>query len=297
MTEHFGKTVGLLARRLMVSTAIHTGEWQSQDTSKSAVHATYEIMDVPFRMTIPGTVEALALSMHGLANLDWAEEHFQERIGGRPVNPPPSHERWPWARHNGTHQKGDQFSHTYPERMWPKHAGDCHGPYAYAPESTGGIQTVDEHGQGDYSHVCHGKKGIRFMLGDLSDVVNLLVKNPLTRQAYLPIWFPEDTGAVHGERVPCTLGYHFMVRNGRLSCRYFMRSCDLIRHFADDVYLAARLTQWVCEQVNDRTNQGSYEANVIRDHLRLKPGDLIMHISSLHAFVGDHYRLSELAKR
>ena len=30
------------------------------------------------------------------------------------------------------------------------------------------------------------------------DVIDLLEREPFTRQAYLPIWFPEDTGAFHG---------------------------------------------------------------------------------------------------
>ena len=65
--------------------------------------------------------------------------------------------------------------------------------------------------------------------GDLDDVVTLLTNDPLTRQAFLPMWFPEDTGVVHGTRVPCSLGYHFMQRDGRLSITYYIRSCDIVR--------------------------------------------------------------------
>src|SRR5918994_728289 len=227
MTDHFPHTIRSLAYQMSRTPPIHIGEWQSTDVSKSQLHATYEMTDVTLRLAIPETIEQLSTGMYPFVNEVWANEHFLERVGGMPVNPPPSHERWPWSRHNGNHISADQFSHTYPERMWPKHAGNCHGPYAYAPSEAGGIQAVDQHGQGDVTHVCHGHKGIRFMYGDLSDVVDLLIRNPLTRQAYLPIWFPEDTGAHHRMRVPCTLGYHFMVRNNQLSCRYYMRSCDL----------------------------------------------------------------------
>jgi thymidylate synthase len=79
-------------------------------------------------------------------------------------------------------------------------------------------------------------------------VIDLLRDRPTTRQAFIPIWFPEDTGAHHGERVPCTLGYHLMARDGRLKIVYYMRSCDFLRHFRDDVYMAGRLCQWVCER-------------------------------------------------
>jgi hypothetical protein len=293
----FQTAMGHLADQLLRSTPVHIGEWQSTDVSKSQLHATYELADVSLYMNIPGSPEGLRKWTHPFVNKVWAEEHFLERVGGNPVNPPPSHERWPWARHNGNHQKDDQFSHTYPERMWPKHAGECHDSYAWGFD--GQPEPMDMHGQlEDGRKGCNGRKGIRFMYGDLSNVVDLLVRNPLTRQAYLPIWFPEDTGAVHRERVPCTLGYHFMFRDNVLSCRYYMRSCDLIRHFADDVYLASRLTQWVHEEWQQRV---TFKAMTLNPEVRnwaapaTQVGRLIMHVSSLHAFVGDAYKLKELA--
>jgi thymidylate synthase len=116
--------------------------------------------------------------------------------------------------------------------------------------------------------------GIRYNYGDLNDVVALLKRSPMTRQAYLPVWFPEDTGANYEQRVPCTLGYHFLLRNGVLGITYFIRSCDFVRHFSDDVYMAGRLCQWVADQVAD--------GNV---------GYLSMHIGSFHIFDGDVAKL------
>lgn len=257
-----------LARMLLAQEPIHTGEWQSMDVSQSKVHATYELVDMSIMMDVPGDPVVWAASLGPDLNLGWADEHFRERVGGIPLNPPPSHERWPWARHNGNHQSGQQkqFSHTYPERMWPKNAGL--GNWPYSPVFTGN------------SH-----QGIRFAYGDLADVVNLLVRSPMTRQAYLPIWFPEDTGTVHGERVPCTLGYHFMIRNGAMSVTYYMRSCDLIRHLTDDLYLAGRLLQWMVDCYNSES--GNF----------IIPGRLVTHIVSLHAFQGDRYKLEEIVKR
>lgn len=294
----FDNTVRYLAGKLLDTEPIHIGEWQSTDVSASKMHATYELTDVMLRLEIPRNANDLASGLYPHVNLPWAEEHIAERVGGMPLNPPPSHVRWPWGRYNINHQVGDKFSHTYPERMWPKHAGDVDCHHGYVVSALSGVVAVDQYGQADDGRqVCNGRSGIRFEYGDLSDVVNLLVKNPLTRQAYLPIWFPEDTGAVHGQRVPCTLGYHFMFRNNRLSCRYYMRSCDLIRHFADDVYLAARLTQWVHEEWQQRV---TFQAMKLNPEVRnwaapaTSPGDLIMYISSLHAFAGDKYRLKEL---
>jgi thymidylate synthase len=60
-----------------------------------------------------------------------------------------------------------------------------------------------------------------------------------------------------------------MVRYGQLNCTYLIRSCDFMRHFQDDVYMAARLVQWVAEQIEQPI------------------GSLTMWIGSFHIFQGD----------
>lgn len=128
-------------------------------------------------------------------------------------------------------------------------------------------------------------EGIRYRYGDLNDVVSLLAKEPYTRQAYLPVFFPEDTGAHHGERVPCTLGYHFLLREGKLHINYFIRSCDYLRHFRDDVYLAGRLCQWIVHQLIVKEAWTGATEQALWGNVT--PGTLTMFISSLHVFEGD----------
>lgn len=233
-----------------------TGLWLEQpEFDRGEVHAqkvtqpemvTKELRNVTVGVRVPRGMDEWQTMIH--PNLPWAENHFDERVGGRALNPPPSEEYWPHAQQgNSAHKKGKLFSHTYPERFWPKRAGH----------------------QGQ--ELKHERMGIRFAYGDLEDLVNVLKKNPKTRQAYLPVWFPEDLDAARrGERVPCTLGYHFLYTPDRvLDVTYHMRSCDLFRFFRDDVYMAGRLLQWVSSRVG------------------LSSGKLRMHIASLHAFVGD----------
>lgn len=143
------------------------------------------------------------------------------------------------------------YDHNYMERFWPKLAGNASQPH----------------------------QGIRFSYGDLADVVAQLKREPLTRQAFLPIFHPEDTGATAGQRVPCTLGYHFIVREGKLNVVYYLRSCEIYRHFKNDVYMAMRLAQWVEEESG----------------LDLEMGTLTMHITSLHGFVGDTPHIEKIA--
>jgi hypothetical protein len=254
-----------LAQRLLESKPIHRGKWQTLDVSTSDLHATRELRNVSLFYTVPGLHYILAEEVK--PDLPWAEEHHAERVGGEPLNPAPSYLRWP--HHTGASDRhidgSTRFSHTYPERFWPRVAG-------YA-----GIQ-----------HAVN--RGIWYEYGDLAGVVEQLIANPLTRQAVLPVWFPEDTGAVD-RRVPCSLSYHFMADDdGRLSVWYALRACDFVRHFHNDVYFACRLLQWVIGEVWTRTS--SDHTSVVT----FMPGELNMTISSLHSFMGDEEKLLNIAE-
>lgn len=250
---------------------VDVGEWQSIRRSERDLpqQRTIELQNVSLEMVIPPTIEQLKDEVK--PNLPFAEAQFQDRVSGHPLNPPPSDKLWPWAHHLDDDKQGGQYSHTYPERFWPKQAGDIF------------VDGRDMAAENKYN------VGLRFPYGDLQDVVSQLASSPYTRQAYLPVWFPEDTGAVHGERVPCTLGYHFLLREGKLSVTYFIRSVDFYRHFPDDVYMAARLCQWVAEQCREeciKRETYAYEEFV--------PGSLVMHICSLHVFEAERKRLKKV---
>lgn len=245
-----------LRDELLTTSPVDVGEWQSQ--KKEVLMR--ELLHVVFEWPMPE--DKVSLGMRTGARLPWAEDHFKERVGGEPLNPSPSEAWWPFAsKKEGTNvdhkSEGEAFSHTYPERMWPKLANPI------------GSGIMDPHDM-------MPTMGIRFEYGDLADVVNQLSHSPNTRQAYLPIWFPEDTGAVHGKRVPCTLGYHFIIRDGVIDVSYFMRSTDLLRHFQDDVYLAVRLAHYLVSELREDN-----------PHRPLRVGKLIFHTANLHIFEQD----------
>lgn len=247
----FSQVYNYFLARLRHAPAVNEPPHQMEHLRDNPMWVTRELLNCSFQMKIPRTREALVAEVQ--PSLPWAEAHFAERVSGIPHNPPPSHTLWPYGqKSNAEHLTHGKFSHTYPERMWPK----------------------------DALRATHGDAiGIRFRAGDLQDLVRLLIDHPNTRQAYLPIWFPEDlTAANRGERVPCTLGYHFLAREGRLNLTYFIRSCDLVRFFRDDVYMACRLAQWVVGKIHDHHKPIDPG---------LKPGNLTMHIVSLHCFEGD----------
>lgn len=260
---------GELCNRLLDTTPFNAGKWQQLDVSGSKAHDTHELKNVTLWMPIPHSAYLEELLE---PDTPWARDHFWERVAGEPVNPGDTHTYWPYHRNGkdlhisytvaGSTTVG-KYAHNYMERYWPK---KLNWP--------GNLEGLDRYGR---------PLGYRFPIGDLDDVVNLLVSDIGTRQAYLPVWFPEDTGAIENQRVPCSLGYHFMIRDGKLHCTYYLRSCEIYRHFTNDVYLTQMLTNWVADEI---FRNGGPEVT---------PGQLTMHITSLHGFVGDTPQIKEMA--
>jgi hypothetical protein len=256
---------------------VDPGTWQGVKTDPSTV--TLELLNLQLEFPIPLSADELSEKIE--PNQPWAEDHFMERVGRKPTNPGEEYKNWPWWRgqdevtmsadsHDGKH-----FTHTYQERFWPKNAG------SWEFRDDDGVLR-------DGAHPQH--KGIRYDYGDLDDVVGLLKREPQTRQATFPIFFPEDTGAVHGGRIPCTLHYHFLLRNNRLHLWYAIRSCDAVRHFRDDLYMACRLCQWVLNELSDRAalDDDPDEWGRWGD---VEPGMLHFTAYSFHVHMGDRHLL------
>ncbi|MBP3920442.1 MAG: hypothetical protein J6D28_02635 [Bacilli bacterium] len=85
----------------------------------------------------------------------------------------------------------------------------------------------------------------------LEKIITRLKEDHDSRQLWLSIWDPNtDTDKLGGvSRVPCSLGYNFQFRDGKLNMHYVMRSCDFNTHFINDVYLAIKLLEYVAKEV------------------------------------------------
>lgn len=216
-----------------------TEKWQGIDNTQNPM---WETLNTSFSFVIPKTIQELREEVK--PNLPWADDHFQERVGGEPINPGNEYKNWPFYVYKKENDKfrteNEKFSHSYMERIWTP-----------------------------------ALEGIRYEYGNFDKVLDLLQNEPFTRQAFLPIWFPEDTGATHGGRVPCTIGYHFIRRAEWFHVVYYIRSCDYLRHFRDDIYLAIRKLHWILDNLKERDPEKW--GNVT-------PGTYTMHITSLHVF-------------
>lgn len=220
---------------------VTTDNWQGEEAPFKFIEILNLNLECPLAKNEKTLVELCSPS------LPWAEVHFQERVSGNPLNPPPSHELWLTKTDEYLETDG-KFSHSYPERIWSK-----------------GLH-----------------KGIRYEIGDLNDAVELLKKDLNTRQCYIPIFFPEDLSAAKdNKRIPCTLGWHLIVRDNQMHCQYPMRSCDALRHFHNDLYFVNRLVLWMIDQLD----------------ADLEPGALMFTATSFHCFENDVYALNKSLRK
>lgn len=253
---------------------VHTERWQATDISQKPDAQMVELLHYQLKVDMEGSLYHEDYAHAIEPNLPWADDHFEERICGYPINPGIEWKNWPWGKSAEGHREDGMFNHNYMERYWPKFASLNHVP----------IETKDEwFSQYGGPRPSWGTTvGIRSPYGDLDDLIRLLAEEPTTRQAYFPVWFPEDTGTAHRGRKPCTLGYHFIMRKGRLDIRYDIRSCDMYRHFRDDIYLTIRLGLYILERCKD-INPEVWKGVV--------PGTFVMNITSLHMFINDYILL------
>jgi hypothetical protein len=247
---------------------VEAPNWQGVDVSKKPEMATYELLNQSFSIPLRGVESLQYWAQDTKANQFWADAHFLERVSGEPLNPPPSYKIWPWGHSAEKFLNTEgKFDHTYPERFWPKKAGITRGGFLSTADSDYNINRIPV------------RRGIRFEYGDLNDLVQHLLDDPLSRQAYLPVWFPED-GTCKGRR-PCTLGYHFINRFDYLHVTYYIRSCDFVRHWRDDCYLTLRLLFWILDRLRERDDRWK----------RVLPGLFTFHCVSLHMFRSDYEKL------
>lgn len=262
----------ITARFKVYSKRVHTEKWQGTNIQNRPDMVTHELTHETIKVPLYGNEDLQYWRYDIEPNLPWADNHFEERVCGAPLNPGVEWANWPWASSADKHRtEGEMFNHTYAERLWPRYAGKI-GPLVKPGDFRDQVSKRTAHPS--------AHRGIRGEYGDLGTLVDMLAWEPGSRQAFIPLYFPEDTG-LEG-RKPCTLGYQFLMRDNRLDIFYPLRSCDFVRHWRDDCYLAVRLLLWVLEECRCRN------PTVWND---VVPGEYVMHITSFHIFANDYIAL------
>lgn len=169
------------------------------------------------------------VSLIPLKDKEWCNEEFRERTGGVPLNPGTAY----------------LLRRDYWKNFFSKVRGNALTPMM------------------DYSYPER-------MYQQLPSVIKALKADLLTRRAFLPIFdashdFAEDLDV----RIPCSLGYWFSYRQNQLNITYLQRSADFSEHFNNDIWLAAKLMDYVAFKID------------------VRPGSFTHWLGSLHIFAKD----------
>lgn len=171
----------------------------------------------------------------------WADLEFEERISGEKLNPGKAWESRKEVWTEFINEEG-KFDYSYPERFNPKRDFDL-------PDC--GLQPIQK-------------------------IAKELKDNPDSRQCFLNIWEAQDIFKIGGfKRVPCSLGYLFQIREGKIQITYLQRSADFATHFNNDLYLAVRLAEHVAELIE------------LHGGPRYEVGAFIHWVGSLHIYKKD----------
>jgi len=129
---------------------------------------------------------------------------------------------------------------------------------------------LNEKGQFDYAYNYR-------MAASLEATIKELRRNKDSRQAIINVWDAQiDPQNLGGKaRVPCSIYYQILVRDGRCNIIYNQRSADVVTHFGNDVFLAFKLMEYVAFKIGE------------------KPGFLFHNIGSLHAYKKDWPQLKQ----
>lgn len=83
----------------------------------------------------------------------------------------------------------------------------------------------------------------------LQYIIDEIKVHPHSRQLFLPVWDRTVDEKRRGKkRVPCSLGYWFVMRNDQIHITYMMRSCDFVTHYPNDVAITAIIQDHVARE-------------------------------------------------
>jgi thymidylate synthase len=110
----------------------------------------------------------------------------------------------------------------------------------------------------------HGAYGRRVNV-QVTDATDRLLKDPDTRRAVVTIWDPNLDNAPDKHDYPCTIGFTFALRDGRLTMATVMRSNDVWLGFPYDVFQFTQLQLSVARSLG--VDPGPYSHYALSLHI------------------------------
>lgn len=101
-------------------------------------------------------------------------------------------------------------------------------------------------------------------IDQLANAITMIETKPNSRQNVVSAWNPQDISSMI--LPPCHFSFQFFVRNGKLSCVLYQRSCDLVLGIPFNIVSYSLLTHMIAHITN------------------LKPGELIVQMGSMHIY-------------
>ena len=217
------------------ATNVHTATYQNKKIEDDPNFETKELQAFEFMIINTDDKD----QMPGVTK-EWCMEEFLERIDATTINP------------------GDAY------KLRPEVWGEFLVEKNVIETSADGEHELKPRKVFDYTY----SERIAWQLPAIVEELRL---RPATRQAIVEVHNNQkDLSSLGGrERIPCSLMYQFMIRDGKLDVIYLMRSTDFATHFQNDIWLADELRRFIAAQVN------------------VPVGKFIMFASSLHVYKKD----------
>lgn len=128
---------------------------------------------------------------------------------------------------------------------------------------------LNKEGKFDYSY--SERVGDQYQI-----VLNELKVRPNSRQAIIQMFRHDLDHPNFGgkKRIPCTLTYQFLIRNGAINVLYQMRSCDFGLHFCYDLILASMLAISIGKELTYEIGSGIFSFGSLHEfrHSLVKRG-------------------------
>lgn len=152
-----------------------------------------------------------------------------------------------------------------------------------------------------YGHIVH----MRYGYDQLKSVLNILKKDKNSRRALINFSVPNIERRITKDEI-CTIAIQFLVRDDKLNCHVYMRSCDLYTGFPYDYIYFTCLQHIVAENLSlevgsyhhtctslhfydknedDMNRIGTYDLSKNRERYALNPHVMMAECDALTSFV------------